>query len=65
MIEDALLKGEKEILDKSLIGIDRDFLPKVQWVIPHYSRIKNLSGNEIKVLAWEVSKNCRITSESN
>lgn len=65
MIEDALLKGEKEILDKSLIGIDRDFLPKVQWVIPIIPRIKNLSGNEIKVLAWEVSKNCRITSESN
>jgi hypothetical protein len=65
MIKNALLKGEKEILDKSLIGIDRSFLPKVQWVIPIISKVKNLSKNEIKVLSWKVSKNCRTTSESN
>jgi hypothetical protein len=54
MIE-AALKDRKEILDKSLIGIDRNFLPKVQWVIPIIPKIGNSSKNEIKVLAWEVS----------
>ncbi len=55
MIADALLKGEKEILEKSLQGIDREFLPKAQWVIPIIPMIGNSSKNEIKVLAWEVS----------